>query len=160
MATEFDEPHNGHTLWRYEFYIEEQLVKNHIVGGDHTGLYPNLEHFEMESEDGNFIFIPKEEIVIYEVDTKQYHRFSTPGHTNNSFIGNRFTEGRLVVTLAHSLVIVNLQNMSAQSIVLPSKKYQLREGYYVGDILIVKYLDLQTYSEETKHYNFDKMQFD
>ena len=161
VATHLDEPHPGHLMWKYQFYINDTLVENQYLKYKCAGLYPDLDHFEIESEDGRFIYLPVEKTLIYDVLKNEYTLIEDKvDSVNNQFVMNRFSEGRLVIVHQRGFQIVQLRNMQVLNVLFPNGKYHLIEGYYIDDALIIKYKDLKDYQEYTKKYDFNEMAFE
>ena len=161
IATEFDEPHPGRTLWRFKFMVDGQLQENPKLNYKWSGLHPRLDDYNIEDEEGKFIFIPSEDAVIYNVFTKKYHSIASMGETkNNKFVGNKFSEERLIIVRERGLQIISLGNFQTQDVIFPLGRYILLGAKFIDDLLIVHYKDLNDYQEYTKKYNFEKMDFE
>ncbi|MBL3658456.1 hypothetical protein [Fulvivirga sediminis] len=161
VATHLDEPHPGHMIWKFHFYINNDLVQNPCLNYKWGGLYPDLDHFEMESENGRFIYLPVEKTLLYDVIKNQFIALEDKVDSkNNLFVMNKFSEGRLIIIHQRGFQVIQLQNMHTLNVLFPNGVYHLQEGYYIDDILVIKYKDLTDYKEYTKRYDFNKMAFE
>ena len=58
VATELEEPNYGRFRWKYQFLVDDNLVENKYMNYTYGGLVSNLVNFSMESETGEYIYIP------------------------------------------------------------------------------------------------------
>ena len=158
---ERDEPQPGRMIRRFGFYVNGQLYQHHRLNYQWVGLYDNLDQYSFESEDGAYIFLPVEGTALYDVQANQLHFYAAAiDSTSNQFIGNCFSEGRLVITQSRGIQIIDLSSLQVQNILFPLNTVQLLSAHYIDDLLIVRYKDLSDYEEKTKRYDFSKMRFE
>jgi len=162
VAKTLDEPHPGHMIWRYEFYREGKLLNDPLLNYKWGGLYPDLDGYSMESDDGAFVYIPTEgSTLIYDTKSKKFKSYTAVIEgSNNTFVTNVFSEGRLLVVFKRSIQIVELKYFTVQNIHFEFNRFQLIAAQYIDDLLIVKYKDLSDYQVYNKRYDFNKMDFE
>jgi len=160
VATEFDEPHPGRTLWRYKFLIHGVLQENSVLNYNFSGLHPDLTNFQIEDETGQFIFIPAEDSQIYEVSQDQYYPLPPLGETgNNQFVGNLFSNEKLVVIRKRSVQVVSLTDFQDEKVIFPKGKYHMISAKFEEGSLLVHFKDLRDYQEYTKRVDFENEDF-
>ncbi len=160
VATEFDEPHPGRTLWRYQFLVNGILQERPSLNYKFSGLHPDLTSFEMEDESGQFIFIPSEDSQVYEVAQDQYHPLPPLGETgNNQFVGNIFSQEKLVVIRKRSIQVVSLIDFQDQKVIFSKGQYHMISAKFEQGSLFVHFKDLGDYQEYKKKLDFEKKEF-
>lgn len=162
VATEFDEPQPGNTLWRFKLFIEGQLIENQYINYKWTGLYPDLTGYEMDAESGDYIYVPiSGTSLLYNCVAKKFKSVSASlVNANNSFVANTFSEGRLLVVFSREIQIVELTTFTVQNILFDKNRYQLLGARFIDNHLIVKFKDLTDYKIKEKKYDSATMDFE
>ena len=86
VATEFVELHYGNTMWKFKFYINDKQIENEYLDNSAGGLYPNRDKFELESPDGEYIYIPNEKNTLLDIPKNMFYILNddsnslVPGH--------------------------------------------------------------------------------
>jgi hypothetical protein len=162
VATEFDEPQPGNTLWRFNLFIEGQLVENQYISYKWTGLYPDLTGYEMDAENGNYIYVPLNgTTLVYDCFTKKFKSVSSNlEKSTNSFVSNTFSEGRLLVVFNREIQVIELSTFTVQNILFAKNRYHLLNALFIDNNLIVKYKDLTDYQIKEKKYDSATMDFE
>lgn len=158
---ERDELQPGRMIRRFEFYVNDHLYQHHLLNYKWVGLQDRLDQYTFESEDGNFIFLPTDNTLVYDVNNDQLHSYaSNIDSSSNQFVGNCFSEGRLVICQERGLQIVALSSLQVQTILFPLNTVQIKSARYIDDLLLITFKDLTDYEEKTKRYDFSKMRFE
>lgn len=160
IALELEEPQPGRMIWRYEFYIDNQLAQHQYLNYKWSGLYPNLQKYQYNSEKGRFVLIPAEGIIIYDCKEKSF--FKTPASKesiNNAFVGNKFIDNLLFVFMQRSFQIINLDDYTSHEVVFQTGRLQIQDLYYQEGSIALEYKDLSDYSVKTERYDLGGMRF-
>lgn len=113
IATEFDEPFYGLTLWRFRLYVKGNIFHHPLLDYDNKfyGLSSMLDNFVFESQKGDYIFIPYG-LIVMNINTYELTKYEVSRGTNNDFIQNIFIGNMLIVLNKRSIWIVNLSEKS------------------------------------------------
>lgn len=140
VATEFDEPFYGFTLWRFRLYVENKVFNHQLLNYEDIGcgLFSNLDNFIFESESGDFLFIPYG-LMIMNSSNYYLEKYKVELGANNHFIENFFIGNVLFVLNQRSIWILYLDSKE-----LIEKKYHFgvyfkkmwREGNFVKFLLV------------------------
>ncbi|QYS89456.1 hypothetical protein [Flavobacterium davisii] len=160
IATEFDEPFNGLTLWRFRLYCNNEIY-NHVFldyENKFCGLPSNLENFIFESLKGDYLFIPYGLLVI---NTKNlfFDKYEAEVGTNNDFIANIFIEKHPVVLRERGIYIVDLINKTMIQKIYLFEELKFEKIWSVKNF--ANFLYKEKISGETKimMYNLEKKEF-
>lgn len=113
IATDFDEPYYGLTLWRFRLYVEDAIFHHPLLDYDNKfcGLSSILDNFVFESQKGDYVFIPYG-LIVMNTATYELTKYEVKRGTNNDFIKNIFIENKLIVLNQRSIWVVNLSEKS------------------------------------------------
>ncbi|BAP31043.1 uncharacterized protein CHSO_2006 [Chryseobacterium sp. StRB126] len=160
IATEFDEPFYGFTLWRFRLYVDDNLLMNPLLDyeGKGCGLEADLEKFKLESGDGAFVFIP------YGLITMNTHDLSLKKYdaeigTNNTFIENNFWSDKLFVLRQRSVWVVDLKEQKLLQKTYPFEKLKFEKMWRQGDNVKFLYKDKLTGEAQTLEYSLENKNF-
>jgi len=155
-----EEPNNGRMQWRFQFLVNGKLIDNRFINTD-SYLLSNLKDYTFESIDKNYIFIPREyQSVVYDLKRNVFIELSrSSADRNNNYIGNYFTENKLVVNYTREVMIFDLDNHNCISVNFPFGKYQIKESRLKENKFIITYKDLNDYQIYTREYDFNLMDF-
>ncbi|MBP4137446.1 hypothetical protein [Flavobacterium geliluteum] len=110
LATELEELNYGRMFWKFDFLIDNKKINNSLLQSEFEGLFVNLDHFKMESENGKYIYIPKYNPVIYNTDSKEFKEYKSPIEPqNNDFVRNYFFDDNLIILHERSVYKINLK---------------------------------------------------
>ena len=104
IATDFDEPYYGLTLWRFRLYVEDVIFHHPLLDYDNKfcGLSSILDNFVFESQKGDYVFIPYG-LIVMNTTTYELTKYEVKRGTNNDFIKNIFIENKLIVLNQRSI---------------------------------------------------------
>ena len=113
IATDFDEPYYGLTLWRFRLYVEDVIFHHPLLDYDNKfcGLSSILDNFVFESQKGDYVFIPYG-LIVMNTTTYELTKYEVKRGANNDFIKNIFIENKLIVLNQRSIWVVNLSEKS------------------------------------------------
>jgi hypothetical protein len=162
VATEFDEPQPGNTLWRFNLFVEGQLVENQYISHKWTGLYPDLTGYKMDAENGDYIYVPlKGTTLLYNCVANTFKSVSASlEKATNSFVANSFSEGKLLVVFSREIQVIELNTFTVQNILFDKNRYHLHGAQFIDNQMIVKFKDLIDYQNKEKKYDSATMDFE
>ena len=134
IAESFEEPNYGRTFWTFKFHIKDKLANDEVLDYDNDGLFTNLKHFQLSSEDHNYFYIPKYEPVIYNRSKDKFIKFKAPSIERNSdFIKNYFYNNTLVVVYANGLFVINLETNTTKTIKYHPKEVCIEDAIQINE---------------------------
>ena len=146
----FEEPNYGRTFWKYKFYIEDNLADNELLKNDTEGLLTTLESFELSSIEGDYIFIPKYNPIVYNVAKNKFIEFKAPFQNGSMrLIKNYFHKNRLVLVYRKGIAVINLETNDVQS--FGDNNFYIEEAVQINDEEIeVNYVNAIDYESKKK----------
>lgn len=155
VATEFVELHYGNTMWKYEFYINDKLIENEYLNNSSGGLYPNLDNFELESPDGEYVYIPNINNILYDIPQNKYYILNENFIAERShFVKNIFTKRYLFIIKQEYILKVDLYSKKINKLPGLSTDILIDDAYIDNNKLVVEYEDQETYDDITKTFDF------
>lgn len=157
VAKEMDEPNPGRMIWRYEFWVNGKIVQDKSIDYRWSGLFPNLDNVQFESEDSRYYFIPAEGVVLYDWEQKSFYK--TPASRefkNNAFVGNAFTEDYLVMVMQRSFLVLHVDRKKSVEVIFPFGELQIKSFHMRGSLLTLQYKDLSDFATKEKAYDIGK----
>ncbi|MGM5631023.1 hypothetical protein O2K51_08985 [Apibacter raozihei] len=160
VATEFDEPFYGYTLWRFRLYVNEKLYIHSLLdyNSKGCGLEANLEKFKLDSGDGAFVFIPYG-LLVFNTNDLSLKKYDTEIGANNAFIENEFWDDMLFVLRQRSVWVVDLREETLQQKTYPFDKLKFEKMWKQGDIVNFLYRDKKTGNTQTLKYSLENKNF-
>ncbi|WP_428223323.1 hypothetical protein [Flavobacterium sp.] len=160
VATEFDEPHYGLTLWRFKLYCNSEIYYHEFLDYENKfcGLPSNLENFIFESSKGDYLFIPYGLLVL---NTKNLYldKYETQVGANNDFIANIFIEKHLVVLRERGIYIVDLINKKMVQKLFLFEELKFEKIWSVKNNANFLYKDKISGETKIMMYNLEKKEF-
>jgi hypothetical protein len=161
IATEFDEPNYGRTLWKYNFFIDDILIENKYLYYSYGGLFSDLDNFELESIDGRYIYIPQiSDSIVYDTIKNVFFTFNSIFNLNNNhFVKNLFNGNKLIIIYERGFQILNLDNYILQTVVFPNDKPNIIDiEYNQNNELLIKYNNIGNYQQHIEKYDFTNLE--
>lgn len=108
----YDEPNNGRALHVVNLYINGEL-QNEKYFGNWNRLNENLSEYNMNSLNGDFVFIPAEG-KSFLIDTINLNKIELPykALSTLAFKGNKFTESELIVFYSNETLIIKFDDLN------------------------------------------------
>ncbi|TWP29236.1 hypothetical protein ETU08_08100 [Apibacter muscae] len=148
VATEFDEPLNGLTLWRFRLYRNNTIFHHKYLDYENKfcGLPSNLENFELESAKGNYLYIPYG-LLLLNTETLELEKYNIETGANNHFLMNTFISNHLVVLHERAIYIVDIEKKELFQKIYP---YQQRKFHkIISDQQEIKFLYKDKTTDQT-----------
>ena len=143
------EPNYGNTYWEFQFKLDEKILMTHNEIKE--GLFPNLKQFTFHSQNGNYIFIPKLTLVIFDVSCLNFREFKSPLPSKDTiFISNYFFDNNLIVVYTYGVFIINLIKDKSQFYNFKHDNCAIDSCSVKNNSLIVEYADMNENKYKTK----------
>lgn len=151
IAKELEELNYGRMFWKFDFLVNNQKIDIPLLQSEFEGLFVNLDHFKMESENGIYIYIPKYNPVIYNTDSKEFKEYKSPIEPqNNDFVRNYFFDNNLIILHERSVYRINLENGDIAHISFEFGSVVLKDIYLLDEKFMLKFKNLSNYEDEEK----------
>jgi hypothetical protein len=149
LATELEELNYGRMFWKFDFLIDNQKINNSLLQCEFEGLFVNLDHFKMESENGKYIYIPKYNPVIYNTDSKEFKEYKSPIEPqNNDFVRNYFFDNNLIILHERSVYKINLESGAITNASFEFGSVVLNDIHLSDGKFLVAFKNLKNYEDE------------
>lgn len=155
LATELEELNYGRMFWKFDFLVNNQKINIPLLQSEYEGLFVNLNHFEIESVNGKYIYIPKYNPIIYETESKEFKEYNSPIEPqNNDFVRNYFFDNNLIILHERSVYKINLESGNITHISFEFGSAVLKEIYLLNKKFMVKFKNLSNYEDQEKEIKF------
>lgn len=149
LATELEELNYGRMFWKFDFLIDNQKNSNPLLECEFEGLFVDLTHFKMESENGKYIYIPKYNPVIYNIESKDFKEYKSPIEPqNNGFVRNYFFDSNLIILHERSVYKINLESGDITNCSFEFGSVLLNDIYLSDGRFMLVYKNLKNYEDE------------
>lgn len=161
IATEFDEPFYGFTMWRFRLYINDKVCNHEYLDYENKlcGLVPNLENFVLESSNGDFIFIPYG-LIILNTNTLKLSKYNFEVGPNNNFILNKFILKYLIIMYERAICIIDLRNEEIIKKIYSFEKLRFEKMWTTKDKINFLYKDKYIGDKKNLIFNINTKTFD
>jgi len=151
IATELEELNYGRMFWKFDFLVNNSKIDIPLLQCEFEGLFVNLDHFKMESENGIYIYIPKYNPIIFNTDTKEFKEYKSPIEPrNNDFVRNYFFDNNLIILHERSVYRINLETSDIEHISFEFGSVLLNDIYFLDGRYVLKFKNLSNYEDEEK----------
>lgn len=160
VATEFDEPQYGCTLWRFKVYVDNEVYNNKLLDYDNKfcGLVANLKEYNLESAEGRYVFIPYG-ILVLNTNSLELDKYEKQGGSNNDFISNIFVGENLVILEERSISIVDLVEKRIKQKFYDFENRTFEKMWYGNKNVYFLYKDKVSFAIRTLIYNIENKIF-
>ncbi|MGN7811952.1 hypothetical protein [Flavobacterium sp. 22076] len=150
-ATELEELNYGRMFWKFDFFVNNEKIDIPLLQCEFEGLFVNLDHFKMESENGIYIYIPKYNPIVYNVESKEFKEYKSPIEPrNNDFVRNYFFDNNLIILHERSIYKINLETGDIAHISFEFGSVLLNDIYFLDGKYVLKFKNLSNYEDEEK----------
>lgn len=154
IADELEELNHGIMFWKFSFFVGDKKIHHDFLNCEKEGLFVNLKEFTFESNDGVYLYIPKQNPVVYNTLKKEFLEVKSPiESTNNDFLKNYFIDdSTLLILHQRAFYIVDLKNGRTHFVQYPYNELLFKDIFKKeqSNTYVATYKDLRDYKEYSK----------
>ncbi|WGK66195.1 hypothetical protein [Croceiramulus getboli] len=150
---ELKEHNYGRLLWKFEFVVEGQPVKDQFIN-EQAALVAELEGFQIDSPDGAYLFLPLASgFLLYDRANKVYKKLPRPsGIGANAFKSNSFNSSFLTLRFQHEVLVFSSATNHSFNLVFDAEKIMLLNAQVEKDNLLLELKGLESYEKKEIMY--------